>query len=461
MVNRRILSLSFFACLLLTVETTRAQRITNTAALRQAGQDMTLKERDLRVRLLSLARQNHWPLTLRNPQGRLAYLRRVDASGAPVYITTFENIISAATIRTNQLWPGGSTGLALNGSTIPAGKLAEWDEGDVRSTHVELTGRITNMDNLSISDHSTHVAGTLMATGINPLAKGMAFGAASLMDGDFTSDVPEMFSHASDLLISNHSYGDIAGWYQDALQGNRWEWFGTPGDTSDYKFGDYDTNTQLWDSIGFNAPHYLIVKAAGNNRNVNGPPVGSDYFFSNGLDAGARPANISSNNAFNTIATEGNAKNILTLGAVNPIPGGYSQPSDAVMTTFSSWGPTADGRIKPDVVADGMDVLSTYGNADNAYNYLSGTSMATPAAAGSAYLLQEYYNKLHGSFMLSSTLKGLLIHTADEAGASPGPDYIYGWGLIDMQKAASGHHFRSFRPQRSIHRGREPDQWQP
>jgi hypothetical protein len=323
------------------------------------------------------------------------------------------------------------------GSAAMTGKLAEWDEGDIRATHVELVGRITNMDNLGINDHSTHVAGTLIAAGINPQARGMAFGAPSLLDGDFTNDVPEMFTHAPDLLISNHSYGDLAGWFQDANQGNRWEWFGTPGDTVDYKFGNYDTNTQLWDSISYNAPHYLIAKAAGNNRDVNGPPVGSDYFFSTGLDAGARPANISSNNAFNTVATEGSAKNILTLGAVNPVPGGYSQPSDVVMTTFSSWGPTADGRIKPDVVVDGVDVLSTYGNADNAYNYLSGTSMATPAAAGSAFLLQEYYNKLHGSFMLSSTVKGLLIHTADEAGASPGPDYVYGWGLINMQKAAS------------------------
>ena len=105
---------------------------------------------------------------------------------------------------------------------------------------------------------------------------------------------------------------------------------------------------------------------------------------------------------------------------------------------FSSIGPSDDGRIKPDVVADGVNVTSSWGTADNAYQVESGTSMSSPAVAGSIFLLQEYYSKLHaGAFMRSATLKGIIIHTADEAGPAPGPDYIYGWGLVNMQKAAS------------------------
>ncbi|HZE82741.1 MAG TPA: S8 family serine peptidase, partial [Puia sp.] len=211
----------------------------------------------------------------------------------------------------------------------------------------------------------------------------------------------------------------------------------------DFKFGYYDKDTQIWDSIAYNAPNYLIAKAAGNNRQENGPAVGQPYFRFNSSGtmaaAGNRPAGISSNNGYQIISTYGGAKNVLTLGAVNPIPSGYNQPSDAVLADFSSWGPTSDGRIKPDVVADGINVLSSIGTSDNAYDIYSGTSMATPAAAGSVFLLQEYYSRLHGAanFMRSATLKGLIIHTADEAGPNPGPDFQYGWGLMNLQKAAA------------------------
>lgn len=439
----RILPLFLSLCVLLSGELARAQRQTNTAELTRASHDFAQKEKDLHIRLLNLAQQKHWPLILHDKRGRKAYLMGLDPGGFPIYTTTADNLISAATIGTSQLWPGGTTGLALNGSSAALkSKIAVWDEAAVRLTHVELTGRVVQEDgDVSLSDHSTHVAGTMIAAGINPAAKGMANGAQQLLAYDFTNDVSEMFGQAPNLLISNHSYAAIAGWYFNSDE-NRWEFWGSPGDTVDYKFGDYDAETQLWDSIAYNAPHYLIVKAGGNNRNQNGPAVGQPYFrYDNNMNmvsAGARPAGISSNDGYDIIATYGTAKNILTMGAVNPIPGGYSQPSDVVQSSFSSWGPTADGRIKPDLVADGVDVLSSISTADNAYDIYSGTSMASPAAAGSAFLLQEYYAKLHsGNFMLSSTLKGLLIHTADEAGPSPGPDYQNGWGLIDMPKAAS------------------------
>lgn len=64
--------------------------------------------------------------------------------------------------------------------------------------------------------------------------------------------------------------------------------------------------------------------------------------------------------------------------------------------------------------------------------------MAGPNAAGSLILLQEHYTKLKpGSFMRSSTLKGLAIHAADEAGGTPGPDYTFGWGLMNVQRATA------------------------
>lgn len=64
------------------------------------------------------------------------------------------------------------------------------------------------------------------------------------------------------------------------------------------------------------------------------------------------------------------------------------------MSSFSSWGPTDDGRIKPDIVADGVSVFSTTATHDSSYGYKSGTSMATPNAAGSLLLLQELSQQL-------------------------------------------------------------------
>jgi hypothetical protein len=423
---------------------TLAQTVTQTATLRRAATEQATKEKDFATELKKVAKTKNWPLAYTNKLGGLTLLTGIDAQGYPIYTSTENNILAAATMGTNKLWPGGSTGLSLSGSSDNVkGKLGVWDGGRVRPTHVELTGRITNKEagTVAINDHSTHVAGTLMAAGVNPLAKGMSFGLKELIVYDFANNNSEIFNEsANNMLVSNHSYGTVSGWtYNEGA--SRWEFRGQWNTTEDYKFGYYSADAQIWDSIAYNAPYHLIVKSAGNNRNVNGPAVGSTYWrYDAGgtmINAGARPADLSSNNGYDIIPTYGTAKNILTIGAVEPIASGYNLPQDVVISDFSSWGPTDDGRIKPDVVTDGVDVLSSIGTTDNAYASFSGTSMASPAAAGSLLLLQEYYAKLHsGAFMRSATLKALVIHTADEAGTSAGPDYIYGWGLINTAKAA-------------------------
>src|SRR5690606_17562621 len=117
----------------------------------------------------------------------------------------------------------------------------------------------------------------------------------------------------------------------------------------------------------------------------------------------------------------------------------YKGPGDVTMSPFSSWGPVDDGRIKPDLVAMGMNVFSTAINEEqsDSYTTLSGTSMAAPNATGSLFLLQElYHSRNAGRYMRAATLKALAIHTAKEAGLAPGPDYMYGWGLLDVKSAA-------------------------
>lgn len=420
---------------------TYAQTVTRTTTLRRDAIEQAAKEKTLAATLQRVAKEKNWPLVFDTKNGGLAALTGIDAAGYPIYTITESNIIAAATTGTSKLWPGGTTGLSLSGSSAAVkGKLGLWDGGRARPTHVELNGRINNKESVAISDHTTHVAGTLIAAGVNPQAKGMAFGLQELVVYDFNGNLSEMQNEsAGGMLLSNHSYGTISGWY---YTGTRWEFRGQWNTNEDYKFGYYSNEAVIWDSLAYNAPYHLIVKSAGNNRNQNGPAVGGAYWRYNASnvmsDAGARPVGMSSNDGYDIIPTYGTAKNVLTVGAIEPIASGYSRPEDVVISDFSSWGPTDDGRIKPDVVADGVELLSSVGSSDNAYAIYSGTSMASPAAAGSLLLLQEYYAKLHsGAFMRSATLKGLVIHTADEAGPAAGPDYKHGWGVINMVKAAN------------------------
>ena len=419
-----------------------AQVLTDKTELSKAA--ITFRERDNAGynRALQLAAKNHWPLTIKGKKGKYGVLSGVSPLGLPVYKVVF-NLTSAQTVGTTSLWPGGNTGLNLSGNSANMkGKLAIWDGGAVRGTHVELAGRVIQKDSaVTLDDHATHTSGTLIATGVNPNAKGMAFQAQELDAYDYNNDLAEMTVAAPGLYISSHSYGNIAGWNLNT-DNNEWDWYGYPGDTVDYNFGFYDSNAQGVDSIAYHAPYYQIVFAAGNSRGETGPAVDSPYYgfntAGNLVSQGARPADLSSNASFKTIPDYGNAKNIITVGAVNPIPNGYTGPGDVVMSYFSSWGPTTDGRIKPDVVADGVGVFSSVATSDYSYDTYDGTSMATPNTAGSLFLLQEYYsNKAHkDSAMRAATLKALVIHTADEAGTSPGPDFIYGWGLLDIKKAA-------------------------
>jgi len=392
---------------------------------------------------LDLAKIYGWPVIRKTKNGGLVLLQGVDSKGKPIYLMTFDNIIAAATTQTNAVQPGGSLGLTLSGSsTFLKDKIAIWDGGEVYSAHQEFAGKtITLEDVVSYIDHATHVAGTIMAKGVYAPAKGMAFSAATLHSYYFDNDVTEMTTAASGLLLSNHSYGDEAGWNFDDTQ-NQWDWFGLPGDTVDYNFGFYGTRTQQFDQIAFDAPYYLIVESAGNARAYPGPAVGQDYYgyaSSTNLtlvDKGARPANISSNTGYETISTTGNAKNIMTVGAINGLPYGPANAGQISNAFFSSWGPTNDGRVKPDIVADGVNVTSCGSSSPDNYITLSGTSMSAPNVTGSLYLLQEYYaEKYSGNFMRAATLKGLACHTAIDAGTT-GPDYIYGWGLLDTKAAA-------------------------
>jgi hypothetical protein len=409
--------------------------------------DLTAKSNALYVKgrqqALSLAQSHGWVVQRKIKNGGILALQGTNKRGFPIYFVTDDNIISAATTNTNTVQPGGILGLNLSGSSaFLNNKLAVWDGGAVYKGHQEFAGKtITIGDASTIIDHATHVSGTMLAKGVYPPAKGMAFNSTTLLSYDFNNDIAEMSAAAPNLLLSNHSYGELGGWvFDDSF--NRWEWYGIPGDTVDYTFGFYGDHTQSFDKIAYNAPYYLIVEAAGNAHASTGPAVGQDYYGYKSasdqtwVDKGPRPAGISSNDSYDCISSTANAKNIITVGAINPLPYGPTSAQSITTAYFSSWGPTDDGRIKPDLVGNGLNVLSTGSSSATSYITLSGTSQAAPGITGSLYLLQEYYaGKNSGTFIRAATLKGLACHTAFDAG-NAGPDYIYGWGLLDMKKAA-------------------------
>lgn len=374
------------------------------------------------------------PLRQELEDGTVMELMRLE-NGVPLYYIT-HNANGATYIKSDKVYPGGSAGLSLTGS---GQTLGIWDGGKVLSTHQELTGRVTQQDGATIlSDHSTHVAGTMIASGVVVSAKGMSF-SASLWANDWNDDQAEMATAAaSGLKVSQHSYGYITGWASGDWSGSSgWHWWGNPtvSEVEDHNYGYYDSYAFEWDEIAYNAPHYLIVKSAGNDRG-KGPAPGTGHYVRNPNNdwnwewsTTTRDKN-GGTDGYDCITRNGNAKNIMSVGAVS---------SAGAMASFSSWGPTDDGRVKPDIVAKGISVYSS-GYASNAsYVYKSGTSMSGPMVSGSVGLLLHHQENLHpGEPLLASTIKALIIHTADEmiSGAA-GPDYRFGWGLMNTEAAAA------------------------
>ncbi len=375
------------------------------------------------------------PVRVDHADGTTVMLKRF-VDGRPEYYTT-NNAVAASTVRTD-VTRTQVTDLTLHGTGVA---LGVWDGGSARLTHQEFAGRVTTGDGSSAHPHSTHVTGTMIASGVVASARGMAPG-GSVVCYDFNNDDAEML--AESLTISNHSYGSISGWHFNPFGDNEWYWFAVPEVSSDEDpaFGLYESGASTWDDIAYVTPGYLIVKSAGNDRG-QGPPPGTSHFHLNAtgtawvFDDDTHPLD----GPYDCVPTAGVAKNILTVGAVEDIPGGWTESADVVMTSFSGWGPTDDGRIKPDIVANGASLTSAISLADNAYGESSGTSMAAPNASGSAAVLQDYWDQLHTEpdnppSTRSASLKGLIIHTAREAGSADGPDYVFGWGLMDTLGAA-------------------------
>src|SRR5262249_40355016 len=155
-----------------------------------------------------------------------------------------------------------------------------------------------------------------------------------------------------------------SGWSSD---GTDWIWYGPGGTgspTEDWKFGAYMGGTgtglspQELDDTSHNKPNMLLVVSAGDDRN-EGPGHPVTYYLSTDPFKQFRKTRtrewIDGDEAgYDTLNPLACAKNVLTVGGVYDVPGGYVNEASVLSAEISSMGPTDDGRIKPDVVAQAL-----------------------------------------------------------------------------------------------------------
>ena len=269
-------------------------------------------------------------------------------------------------------------------------------------------------------------------------------------------------------------------------------------------FGLYDSESRIADETACLQPYQLLVAAAGNDRSQNefvgnksiyigGNPYfiaqggqitlgtqedvlfnGTDYWhFSQGSLSVVNPnaageqlvfTPISGQTAsplsgkpgadggtlgFDTIP-EGlqTSKNALTVGSVTSASALWFQAqSPTVVGQGTVFGPTDDGRIKPDVMANGVNVnkpkltlVAGVPQADQYETAATGTSFSAAGVSGGTALLSELQersvNYSPKEPLRAATLKGLVIHTATDI-STTGPDYRSGWGIAQIDKAAA------------------------
>ena len=311
----------------------------------------------------------------------------------------------------------------LDGSGV---NVFVFDGGRVDS-HPAFSSRLTFVtgDTAATSDHATHVAGTVLGDGVGGSPpggrdlKGMApaaslfsagyqqfLGATLFWDnaGDIETDYASARNiHNVDLGTNSIGSNTAANNFDCAIQ------------------GDYGISAALLDGI-----------VRGDNATVGSPVI---MTWANGNErTGGTPTGRCGSN-FNTTAPPSCAKNPIHIGATN-------SDGDS-MTSFSSWGPCDDGRLKPIISGPGCE--SGYVNGEFAiystdlsstYSLKCGTSMATPAVAGVVTLGLEHYRDITGSSNArpsNALTKAWLIHTARDQGLT-GPDYLYGYGQVDALK---------------------------
>lgn len=327
----------------------------------------------------------------------------------------------------------------LSGAGVQIGIV---DSG-VDQEHDDFARRILRVE-LPTADHGTSVAGVAAGSGVqsdqsddggNPNEggafqwRGMAPGAgiaAYTRAGGGTTIYDDAINSIG-VEVTNHSY---------VLQ------------TQGLYFAEVASVDRILRGDIPGIPARPAVWAAGNNADLRGTGCGGD-------GRPQYPPGCPDSFQVGYFSVLGPSKNSICVASVNKETFGHS--------SFSSLGPTPDGRLKPEIAAVGNRITTVGGRvgADgepatgNGYRLVEGTSMAAPAVAGIIALMLERYAEIHDVNLnatppLPSTLKAILIQTAtDLEGTDPttnadtgkpvaygaGPDWATGYGLVDAAAA--------------------------
>ncbi|MBX3458677.1 MAG: S8 family serine peptidase [Planctomycetes bacterium] len=280
---------------------------------------------------------------------------------------------------------------------------AVFDAGVARSTHEQYqglsgvsvpsnwpgSGRVHNMDS-TLHSHAAHVTGTIVGDGTNNAsARGYAYRALCLVHewngvDARRRDAKHNFNHVAD----NHSYASFSSP----------TWAAYNGDTRTKD----RTNRDI---LG------CMVQSAGNYANYS--PSGTKPFGDSNPTCSIPSANAH-RNGFIIAAAEDNED----------------------IADFSSRGPGLDGRLIPQFCANGVSLDSTGSSSNTNYYSASGTSMSGPSVCGSVVLLAQLWRREHSDQVFSPDVARAVLAQTCRDKYHPGPDYRYGFGIVDVQAAS-------------------------
>lgn len=342
--------------------------------------------KQLNIDILSLQFQSYRILSLRIAANRLSelaslpYIEYVQPAPQEDQILNYNSRYGSRANVLNTSVANGGKGLNGEGVVVGIG-----DNADVQ-THIDFAGRlIDRAAQATWTGHGFHTTGTMAGAGNgNELYRGYA-SKATIVSQAFNGIILNAPTYVADygMVVTNNSYGDnIECTY----------------------YGNYDLYSRMLDQMAFDLPNLENVFSAGNSGlNTCSPFLPGYHTVLGGYQT---------------------AKNVVTVGATN---------DSGAVSGFSSRGPVKDGRTKPEILAMGQFVASSW--PGNIYSYSNGTSMSGPAVAGGLALLYQRYRQLNGGVNPKNALMKAILCNGAWDGGNAGPDFKYGFGWMDLLRS--------------------------